>query len=146
MEENLGEIPFVSKGKDTLAKIVATAEIIGQIADRTYLEKLLFLFQELSEVHVLGFRTELELLENTLESYRRALHRMENDLDDVKVYFAKHFRERWEIDYDMYGDAIESNLSYLSHLLENHRNDYREKLQRGGLLKRLAILEEARND
>jgi hypothetical protein len=123
--------------------MVATAEIIGQIADRTYLEKLLFLFQELSEVHVLGFRTELDLLENTLESYRRAQYRMENDLGDVKIYFVRHFRERWEIDYDMYGDAIENNLSYLGHLLENHRNDYREKLQRGGLLKRLALLEES---
>jgi len=46
----------------------------------------------------------------------------------------------------MYGDSIESNLSYLGHLLENHRNDYREKLQRGGLLKRLTILEDAGKD
>jgi hypothetical protein len=140
---SLVDMQFVSKGEETLAKMVATAEIIGQIADRTYLEKLLFLFQELSEVHVLGFRTELDLLENTLESYRRAQYRMENDLGDVKIYFAKHFRERWEIDYDMYGDAIENNLSYLGHLLENHRNDYRDRLQRGGLLKRLALLEES---
>jgi hypothetical protein len=139
---SLAEMQFVSKGEETLAKMVATAEIIGQIADRTYLEKLLFLFQELSEVHVLGFRTELDLLENTLESYRKAQYRMENDLGDVKIYFDKHFQERWEIDYDMYGDAIESNISFLGHLLDNHRNDYREKLQRGGLLKRLAILEE----
>lgn len=146
MEMNPGDISFVSKGEETLAKMVATAEIIGQIADRTYLEKLLFLFKELSEVQVLGFRTELELLENTLESYRRAQYRMENDLGDVKAYFANHFRKRWEIDYDMYADSIESNQAYLCHLLENHRNDYRDKLQRGGLLKRLAILEEAGKD
>ncbi|NMC75445.1 MAG: hypothetical protein GYA56_13960 [Geobacteraceae bacterium] len=146
MELKLGDISFVSKGEETLAKMVATAEIIGQIADRTYLEKLLFLFQELSEVEVLGYRTELDLLESTLESYRSARHRLENDLGDVKAYYATHFRKRWEIEYDMYAEAIESNLSYLEHLLENHRHDYRDKLQRGGLLKRLAILEEARND
>jgi hypothetical protein len=121
--------------------MVATADIIGQVADRTYLEKLLFLFQELSEVHVLGFKTELDLLESTLDSYRQAQHRMTHDLGNVKSYFLRHFMNRWEISYDMYGDAIESNISYLSHLLENHRNDYREKLQRGGLLKRLALLE-----
>ncbi len=46
----------------------------------------------------------------------------------------------------MYADSIENNQAYLSHLLENHRNDYRDKLQRGGLLKRLAILEEAGKD
>jgi hypothetical protein len=141
MDEDLETLPFHSEGEQTLAQMVATADIIGQVADRTYLEKLLFLFQELSEVHVLGFKTELDLLESTLDSYRQAQHRMAHDLGNVKSYFLRHFMNRWEISYDMYGDAIESNISYLSHLLENHRNDYREKLQRGGLLKRLALLE-----
>jgi hypothetical protein len=145
-DANFGDMAFHSRGEETLAKMVATADIIGQIADRTYLEKLLFLFQELSEVHVLGFRTELELLENTLDSYKSAQHRMENELGNVKSYLADHFLTRWEIDYDMYEDAVESNISYLSYLLENHRNDYREKLQRGGLLKRLAILEESNRE
>lgn len=143
MEMNPAGISFASKSEETLAKMVATAEIIGQIADRTYLEKLMFLFQELSEAHVSGFRTELELLEFTLESYKNALQRMENELGDVKGYLAKHFRKRWEIEYDMYGAAIESNITYLGHLLEDHRNDYRGNLQRGGLLKRLELLENA---
>ena len=146
MDASFDEMAFRSRGEETLAKMVATADIIGQIADRTYLEKLLFLFQELSEVHVLGFRTELDLLENTLESYKLAQFRMENELDNVKSYLKDHFLQRWEIDYDMYAYAIESNISYLSYLLENHRNDYREKLQRGGILKRLAILEEANKE
>jgi len=143
VDEDIEALSFQSEGEKKLAQMVATADIIGQIADRTYLEKLLFLFQELSEVHVLGHKTELELLENTIDSYRQAQHRMEYDLGNVRGYFLNHFMHRWEIDYDMYGDSIESNISYLSHLLENHRNDYREKLQRGGLLKRLAILESA---
>lgn len=144
--EDIEAFPFLSEGELTLAQMVATADIIGQIADRTYLEKLLFLFQELSEVHVLGFKTELDLLENTIDSYKQAQHRMEHDLGNVRIYFLHHFMHRWEIDYDMYGDSIDSNISYLSHLLENHRNDYREKLKRGGLLKRLAILESADTD
>ena len=141
--EDLESIPFSSEGELTLAQMIATADIIGQIADRTYLEKLLFLFQELSEVHVLGFKTELDLMENTLDSFRQAQHRMEHDLGNVKIYFRHHFMNRWEIDYDMYGYSIDSNISYLGHLLENHRNDYRNKLNRGGLLKRLAVLEES---
>lgn len=146
LDENIEAVPFHSEGEATLAKMVATADIIGQIADRTYLEKLLFLFQELSEVHVLGFKTELDLLENTLDSYLQARNRMENDLGNVKSYLLRHFMTRWEIDYDMYTDAIENNITYLSHLLENHRNDYREKLNRGGLLKRLTLLEESGSD
>lgn len=142
MDASIGALPFTSPGDQTLAKLVATADIIGQIADRTYLEKLLFLFQELSEVRLLGYRTELDLLENTLDSFRSARHRMENELDNVKSYLKPHFLHRWEIEGDLYEDAIESNISYLGHLLENHRNDYREKLNRGGLLKRLALLEE----
>ncbi len=141
MDEDIDAIPFHSGGEKTLAKMVATADIIGQISDRTYLEKLLFLFQELSEVHVMGFKTELDLLEGTLDSYKQARRRMEDELGNVKCYLEQHFLNRWEIDYDMYADAIESNISYLSHLLENHRNDYREKLNRGGLLKRLELME-----
>ncbi|MHC1699039.1 MAG: hypothetical protein AB9919_13470 [Geobacteraceae bacterium] len=144
--EQLESFPFSSKSELTLAQMIATADIIGQIADRTYLEKLLFLFQELSEVHVLGFKTELDLLKNTLDSFREAQHRMEHDLGNVRIYFRHHFMNRWEIDYDMYGDAIDSNIAYLSHLLENHRNDYREKLQRGGLMKRLALMEATNDD
>lgn len=144
--EDLEALPFSSGGELTLARMIATADIVGQIADRTYLEKLLFLFQELSEVHVLGFKTELDLMENTLDSFRQAQHRMEHDLGNVKIFFRHHFMNRWEIDYDMYDDSIESNISYLSHLLENHRSDYRDKLQRGGLLKRLALMESANND
>jgi hypothetical protein len=146
VDEDIEALSFQSEGEKKLAQMVATADIIGQIADRTYLEKLLFLFQELSEVHVLGYKTELELLENTIDSYRQAQHRMEYDLGNVRSYFLHHFMHRWEIDYDMYGDSIERNISYLSHLLENHRNDYREKLQRGGLLKRLALMESVNTD
>jgi hypothetical protein len=146
MTEDLKSLPFSSEGELTLAQMIATADIIGQVADRTYLEKLLFLFQELSEVHVLGFKTELDLMENTLDSFRQAKHRMEHDLGNVKSYFRHHFMNRWEIDYDMYDYSIESNISYLSHLLENHRSNYREKLQRGGLMKRLVLMESANSD
>lgn len=142
MNEDISEVSFVSPETETLSKMVAAACIIGQISDRIYLEKLLFLFQELNEAQIFGFHTELDLLENTMEYYRRSTSRLENELGGVHGFLVHHFQKRWDIDYDMYADAIESNLSYLGHLLENHRNDYREKLNRGGLLKRLAILEE----
>ncbi len=141
INEDISEIPQESPETESIAKMVATACIIGQISDRTYLEKLLFLFQELNEAQVFEFQTELDLLANTMEFYERAKSRLENELGDVQYFLAHHFLKRWGIDYDMYADALESNLSYLGHLLENHRNDYREKLKRGGLLKRLAILE-----
>ncbi len=144
MNEDFSEASFETPETETIAKMVATACIIGQISDRTYLEKLLFLFQELNEAQVFGFQTELDLLANTLEFYEFAKSRLDNELGGVQRFLAHHFLKRWDIDYDMYADAIESNLTYLGHLLENHRNDYREKLNRGGLLKRLAILEKKR--
>lgn len=146
MDQDLEAISFNSEEEKTMAMMIATADIIGQISDRTYLEKLLFLFHELSEVHVMGVKTELDLLESTLDSYKQARKRMENNLGNVKCYLEQHFLNRWEIDYDMYADAIDSNISYLSHLLENHRNDYREKLNRGGLLKRLELLENSMSE
>jgi hypothetical protein len=41
----------------------------------------------------------------------------------------------------MYMDAVERNVNYLDHLTKNHEKDYRDKLKRGGLLKKLSTLE-----
>jgi hypothetical protein len=132
---------FTSKENLTLGMMLGTADILGQIADRTYIEKLLFLFLELNEVRELRHRNELEFLKSTLDYFSASKQRLVNELDDVKRYLAAHFKARWSIEYDMYMDAVESNVNYLTYLTKNHEKDYRDKLKRGGLLKKLAIQE-----
>ncbi len=124
-----------SRASELVGKLLGTADLLGQVADRTYLEKLLLLFQEFSEVQMPGCASELELLVNTLDFYAEAQYRMETELGDVRRYMVRHFRERWAIDADLYQESIESNIAYLRYLLEHHRHDYRDRLRRGGIVK-----------
>ena len=56
-----------------------------------------------------------------------------------------HFKDRWGIDRDLYRLAIEQNIRYLQHLIENHPHDYRTLLKRGGLIAKLEMIEGAEN-
>jgi hypothetical protein len=48
-----------------------------------------------------------------------------------------HFKVRWNLDRDLYMEAIENNIHYLKLILENHEKDYRDYLKRGDIVRRL---------
>jgi hypothetical protein len=48
-----------------------------------------------------------------------------------------HFRVRWGIDQDLYNLAVHKNIDYLHTIIEDHDDDYRELLKRGGIVEKL---------
>jgi len=137
LDVKIPEIDFPSPGVDLCCKVLATTDLLGQMADRLYLEKLLLLFREFAEASVQGFESELDLLQKTIGFYKFVLKRMENDLDDVKRFMVHHFKTRWHVDEDMYQAAIDKNMDYLDFIMERHERDYRKKLKRGGIVQML---------
>ena len=90
------EIPFRSSEIETLCKIVGTADLMAQIADRYYIEKLLLLFQEFQEAGVPDFATELDLLKKTEGFYKNvAKQRLAHDFSGISVNMTAHFKQRW---------------------------------------------------
>jgi len=134
------EIPFHREKWELLAKIMATGDIVAQMADRFYLEKLLLLYREFDEGKVPGFQSELELLSRTIGFYEYARKRMDNDLGGFRKYLRRHFEIRWGIGEDLYQKAIDTNIAYLTFLLAEHRENYRDMLQRGSIVKNLQAL------
>lgn len=126
----IADIAFESKMYQMLGQMLGTADLMGQMAARNYLEKLIFLYYEFEEAQVPGFEGELDLLRKTASFYEAAKNRLKNELGDVSRFVRFHFRERWNIDKNMYEAAIEKNLSYLNHVLENHPLEYRNFLRR----------------
>lgn len=63
------EIKFPDKRTRMLAQIVGSADIVGQMADRTYLEKLLFLYLEFKEARFDNFASIHDLLRQTKHFY-----------------------------------------------------------------------------
>jgi hypothetical protein len=59
LDVKISEIPFESAHHQAVGWMLGTADLLGQMADRTYLERLPFLYQEFQEGKVPGFESEL---------------------------------------------------------------------------------------
>ncbi len=129
------KIPFCSKELETVGKIVGSADLLGQMADRRYLEKLVLLFKEFQEAGIPDFDSEEQLLEKTEGFYKNvARKRLEQDLDNVSAYMRYHFKHRWGIDRDLYAESVKSTLKYLKSILSDGKKGklfYEKYLKRG---------------
>jgi hypothetical protein len=134
LEAKIQEIEFESSCHQTVGCMLGTADLLGQLADRTYLERLPFLYREFLEGQVPGFESELDLLKKTPAFWEFTRFRMITELGNVDRYMRDHFKVWWGIDRDLNRDSIEGNIAYLKFILENHVSEYPNYLRRGGLL------------
>lgn len=139
----IDDASFPTTSAALLAKMIATADLLGQLSDRIYLEKLLFLYREFRESNIVGYSNELELLTNTVGFYRVMQLRLANSLDNVQSYMPNHFQARWQIEADLYQEAIAHNITYLNTLLLKHQQSYRLNLKREGIVATLEQIESA---
>jgi len=133
---HVGSIDFNSEEVEILGKILGTADLLGQMADRNYPEKLLFLYSEFHEGQVLGFADEFDLLKKTINFYDIIKKRFVTELGSVNKFSVYHFAERWNINRDLYSEAIEKNIGYLKSVIDNSEKDYRTHLRRGGMVQK----------
>ncbi len=131
------KVKFISTETKRLALILAAADLLGQMADRIYLEKLLFLFKEFSAGDVPGFASEEDLLLKTVEFYDLMKKRLKTDLEGVDQLMIHHFRKRHGIDINLYHQGMENNIKYLHFILSHHSGSHRDFLRRDGLVSKL---------
>jgi len=115
---------------ELLGKILGTADLLGQMADRYYLEKLPDLFDEFAEAGITTFAGPLDLLDKTQGFYQMTLKRFAEELDNTLRFSRCHFRKRWGIDEDLYIKSIEKNMAYLARVVTLHRENYTDHLRR----------------
>lgn len=127
------DIEFSSEEIRCLGQILGSADIVGQMADRAYLEKLLLLFREFREGGIPGYESELDLLEKTPYFYHKVVkERLSEDFEHTDRFLEAHARERWGLEKDPFHTSIERNLAYLNHILSTDKDHYREWLRRNG--------------
>ena len=135
------DIPFRSNDIAILGKIVGSADLLGQMADREYLEKLFMLFKEFEEAGMPGYGSELELLQKTQDFYKYvALQRLSEGLENVSAFMGSHFKNRWDLDRDLYQESIIANINYLKTVINSCDESYGcylKYLRRGGLAEKL---------
>jgi len=135
------EIDFSSAEAQTCGCIVGSADLLAQLADRLYLEKLLLLFMEFEEARLPEFQTALELLQKTVDFYDSvARKRLDEQLGGVHRHMRTHFQRWLGVDEDGYARAISQNIAYLKTMIDRCGDVfdcYLRHLRRGGIADRV---------
>ncbi|MUM76100.1 HD domain-containing protein [Pseudodesulfovibrio sp. F-1] len=112
------------------AHVLATADIIAQMADDIYLEKLDLLFDEFVEAGITEFGSRFELAASTRGFHAFMRARMENCLSNAIGCMSAHFKARFGVERDPYTEAARRNMLYLGLILDEHGREYRKGLRR----------------
>ncbi|MBN2407922.1 MAG: hypothetical protein JXJ19_09530 [Elusimicrobia bacterium] len=111
--------------------MVGTANIVGQMSTRTYLERLFASYDVIRKFKIIDQPSILQLLKKTIEFYNTTIKtRIEKDYKGVYKYCRTHFNKRYRIDANLYIEAIERQLNYLEDVLEKAPDTFKEKLRR----------------
>jgi hypothetical protein len=133
----MAEIPAISFSNpriELLGKILATADLIAQMADRTYLEKLLFLYHEFREANVGNFKNALDFYHQTLHFFELSLMRFKVTLDNTSRYMVPHFKSRWNMEENLYILSLENQRKFLKNILADKNKSVYKELKRGNII------------
>lgn len=113
-----------------LGRMLGAADLLAQMADRTYLEKILLLYSEFKEGGIGNFENEIDLLRKSLEFFDVIEKRLLS-FKHWGDYMQNHFKSRWDLDSDLYGQAIEKHKQYLGKLVKMSDAEVLSNLRRG---------------
>ena len=123
------KVAFRSENMRKMGYFLGSADLLAQIADRYYLEKLLLLFEEFQEAKLPGYDTAFDLLSKTGSFYQDVARvRLDKEFQGVDAYMRPYFRRRWDVDKDLYAEAITRNLAYLDKILSDNPEDLEQFL------------------
>ena len=123
-----------------LARIVATADITGQMADRIYLEKLLFLYLEFREANFGSYQSMYDLLCQTNRFYEMTREKLDGALGGIYRKFSFHFKETLGVDKNFYLESIEKNMAYLAKIVAHDEAELFSMLKRNGVVEKSRAL------
>lgn len=138
LAESPDNIPFRSEDVRAMGRMLGSADLLAQMADRCYLEKLLLLFEEFQEAGLPGYETPMDMFKKTRAFYQNvARKRLDGDLGKVDRHMLSYFKCRCDTERDLYAEAIERNLNYLDAALMDCNEDlvcFVDSLRRGDVV------------
>ncbi|MBN1797154.1 MAG: hypothetical protein JW822_01165 [Spirochaetales bacterium] len=125
------EVLSFASGIDRIAgAILGTSDLLGQMSDRIYLEKLLFLYYEFREASIPGYDTEFDIIRKTLDFYEVVKQRLQTTFFNIFNHAQTHFQRRYDINRNLYIDAMENNIKYVKKIIQDESTNFRDKLHR----------------
>lgn len=137
------QIDFTNERMRLLAQIVATADIVGQMADRKYVEKLAFLFLEFREAEFGNYQSMFELMRQTPHFYQLTREKLDGVLGGVYRFLEHHFEAVLGERHNYYVEAIEHNIAYLKNVVARNEDEILKSLKRYGIVRSYSLLQAA---
>ncbi|MFA5371407.1 MAG: HD domain-containing protein [Sideroxydans sp.] len=137
------QIDFANERSRLLAQIVATADIVGQMADRKYVEKLAFLFLEFQEAEFGNYRSMYDLMCQTPHFYQLTREKLDGVLGGIYCHMDRHFEAVFGMRCNYYVEAIENNMAYLRSVVVRGEADLLKSLKRYGIARSYSLLQAA---
>lgn len=134
--QKFAQIDFPDQRARLLAQIVGTADLTGQMADRTYLEKLLFLYLEFKEAHFGNYQSTLDMLRQTQKFYEVTRDKLDTVYDGIYAKLTFHFQDTLGMPNNYYMESIEKNITYLAKVIASDEAEYLAMLKRGGIVEK----------
>ena len=133
---------FPNERTRLLGRLVGTADLVGQMADRTYLEKLLFLYFEFKEAHLGDYRNVHDLLSRTKQFYELTQKKLDSEFGCLYNMLTLHFDDEFGVEHNYYLESIEKNIVYLSQIIQLDEEELLSMLKRGGIVEKTKTLAE----
>lgn len=135
LDVDVSAVEFPSRATELLAKLLGCADLIGQMADRIYLEKLFYLYREFQEGQVSEYKDEMDLLTKTLSFFPAMADRIYRQLGGYDQFALAHFKARWNITRNLYQVSIGRQERYLKHILAHPEKDPSKFLRRKNIVR-----------
>jgi hypothetical protein len=136
------QINFKSDRSRMLACIVATADITGQMADRKYLEKLLFLYQEFKEAGFGNYQSMFDLLRQTSNFYALTREKLDGVLGGTYKHLSFHFQATMGVENNFYIEAIAKNMAYLEQVIARGEQELFTMLKRNNIAESARLIQQ----
>lgn len=136
------EIGFVDNHAKKLGMLVGTGDLVGQMADRSYLEKLLFLYFEFKEANMGDFKSTVDMLRRTGDFYQITRKKLDNEFEQTYRFLGPHFSNWFGVDRNYYMDSVDKNIAYLHKIIQGIKDDaYLQGLKRRGIVEKAKAFE-----
>lgn len=134
MQEDIASISFASRQIKFLGKLLAAADLLAQLSDQLYLEKLLFLYHEGREAGDGNYKSESDIIAKASPFYDVFEDRLKLLTNKTDRYMKLHFASSSHIDENLYRQAIKRHKHYLDSILSSKDADPRSHLRRCGIV------------
>lgn len=112
-----------------MGQILGSADLIAQLSDKNYLQKLPRLYREFVEGGVEGYENVDEMYEKTPAFMEVMLKRLSDDMGNVQKYARLHFKTMHGMDENLYSRFMDLNFNKIEYILNSAESNYAQVLE-----------------